>query len=109
MNHQKENKLGRVLYKGMKTGISSVMKTTGLDSGTSKHAAAVVIDSALGFKAQERHAVIHGSCSLRFCTSKQWQHCCWTWYSRKGFFRAGAAAFSTESQHQNDDIPQCVH
>ena len=50
MNHQKENKLDRTLYKGMKTGVSSVMKTTGLDSGTSKHAAAVVINSALGLK-----------------------------------------------------------
>lgn len=50
MNYKKENKLGRGIYKGMKTGVSSVMKATGLDSGISKQAAAVVINNALGLK-----------------------------------------------------------
>ena len=55
MNHKAENKISKVALKGMKSVVASSLKKSGLDSGSSKQAASVIVNNTIGVKSETSH------------------------------------------------------
>lgn len=56
MNRKQQQKTGKAVIKAMKSAMASPLKKAGLDSGSSKQAAAVIVNNAFGIKSAAQAA-----------------------------------------------------
>ena len=56
MNRKQQQKTGKAVIKAMKSAMASPLKKAGLDSGSSKQAAAVIVNNAFGVKSAAQAA-----------------------------------------------------